>query len=336
MINEILYYRAPGYEPWQNQAYEAFFTEIARPSRLIFYLWQNAHTVVIGRNQSAYGECLVDELSADGGRLARRLSGGGAVYHDKENINFTFALHRTDYDLAKQTEVILEAVRSLGLKAGRSGRNDLTIDGKKFSGHSYYKNKDCCFHHGTLLVDTNTAAMQHFLTVTPEKLEANKVRSVRSRVVNLRELLPALQMDELVAALLQALTKIYGCEVKPFPEELFDRARLDYWQRFFSAEDWRLGRRQEGAVRLSRRFAWGSFRLSFDRKNGRMENVSLFSDGLEASWLRELADALAGAPCRPDAVAAILASAPEAEESGLRSAAMKEDILSLFADSAEA
>ncbi|MGM9617603.1 lipoate--protein ligase family protein [Butyricicoccus sp.] len=129
----------------------------------ILYLWQNRNTVVIGRNQHAENECRVQELQKDGGFLARRLSGGGAVYHDLGNLNFTFLAYENHFDISSQNEVILRAVKRLGVQAEKNGRNDLTVDGKKFSGHAYYKTGGRCYHHGTLMVDVDYTKLAAYL-----------------------------------------------------------------------------------------------------------------------------------------------------------------------------
>ena len=176
--------------PYHNLALEELLMESNPPECCTLYLWQNRQTVVIGQNQNAWQECRVKELEEDGGHLARRLSGGGAVFHDLGNLNFTFLVPRADYDVARQTQVIEEAAASFGLTVERSGRNDILVEGRKFSGNAFYKKGQNAYHHGTILIDVDMGALGRYLNVQPDKLQSKGVRSVRSRVTNVAEHLP--------------------------------------------------------------------------------------------------------------------------------------------------
>ena len=212
MIKKLQYYIGSCTDPHRNLALEEYLTDTVGEDTCILYLWQNKHTVVIGRNQNAWQECRTTELERDSGTLARRLSGGGAVYHDMGNLNFTFSLRTQDYDLRKQQSVIVEACRSLGIPAEISGRNDILTNGCKFSGNSFYSHAGCSFHNGTLLVNVDMANLGKYLTPSKTKLESKGVASVRSRVINLTELKPDLTIDGMAQAMVKAFETVYGLE----------------------------------------------------------------------------------------------------------------------------
>ncbi len=204
-------------DPFANIACEEALMDAVQPGEYLLFLWQNAHTIVIGRNQNAWKECRVAEFEEDGGTIARRLSGGGAVYHDTGNLNFTFIAADEDYDLAMNMQVICDAVRSFGLEAELSGRNDVTIDGAKFSGNAFYRSSGRRCHHGTLMIDVDTAKLARYLNPDPKKLASKGVDSLRSRVANLSDLCPRITVESLSLALIEALTTACG---KPVPSEV--------------------------------------------------------------------------------------------------------------------
>ena len=210
MIGRLLVCRARGTDPYENLALEEALLNRVRPGELILYLWQNERTVVIGRNQNPWKECRTALLEQEGGHLARRLSGGGAVFHDLGNLNFTFLMDAEDWDLPRQLTVLERACRSLGIPAQRSGRNDLLADGRKFSGNAFYKHNGRAYHHGTLMVDVDLEMVQRYLSPSRAKLESKGVNSVRSRVVNLREFVPDLTIPQLADALISALGEVYS------------------------------------------------------------------------------------------------------------------------------
>ncbi len=300
-------------DPRHNLALEEYLLRRVKPGQCILYLWQNQRTVVIGRNQHASNECRIQALEADGGHLVRRLSGGGAVYHDLGNLNFTFLTVRRDYDVEKQTEAILRAVRSLGIPAEKNGRNDLTVEGGKFSGHAYYRTGDQCYHHGTLMVAVDLAPLEKYLNVSPLKLQAKGVKSVRARVVNLRDFRPGLTMEELRRALITAFGQVYGLPVQPLSEGELDADALAQGIARFSDPAWIYGDSQPLQVSRQALFDWGILRLDYSQDRGKITQAALWSDGLEADFLSRVPEALKGCPRQRDALRKTLLALPGAE-----------------------
>lgn len=324
MLHTLSVLTAEGTDPRRNLALEATLLHQVRPGEEILYLWQNQRTVVIGRNQHAANECRIQALEADGGHLVRRLSGGGAVYHDLGNLNFTFLTRQADYDVARQTEVILQAVRELSIPAEKNGRNDLTAAGAKFSGHAYYRTGDRCYHHGTLMVAVDLAPLERYLTVSPLKLQAKGVASVRSRVGNLTDFCPGLTVDRLRQALGEAFGQVYGLPVRALSEEEVDQAALARFQAQFSDPAWIYGDSRPLDTSREARFPWGLVRLDYSQEEGTITQAALWSDGLEADFLSQVPQALAGCPRQGEALRRRLLALEGA------SPALVEDILTLL------
>lgn len=311
-------------DPRHNLALEEYLLHRVKPGTCILYLWQNRRTVVIGRNQHASNECRIQALEADGGHLVRRLSGGGAVYHDLGNLNFTFLTVRRDYDVEKQTETILRAVRALGIPAEKNGRNDLTVQGGKFSGHAYYRAGERCYHHGTLMVSVDLEPLGRYLNVSPLKLQAKGVQSVRSRVVNLRDLKPDLTLEALRQALVTAFGEVYGLPVEPLTEGELDAGALAQGIARFSDPAWIYGDSRPLETSREALFDWGLLRLDFSEGDGVITQAALWSDGLEADFLSRVPEALEGCPRQREAIRQKLLSLPKAGEE------MVESILTLL------
>ena len=296
MIKQLQYYIGSCTDPHRNLALEEYLTDTVGEDTCILYLWQNRHTVVIGRNQNAWQECRTSELERDGGTLARRLSGGGAVYHDMGNLNFTFSLRKADYDLRRQQSVIVEACRSLGIPAEISGRNDILTNGCKFSGNSFYSHAGCSFHNGTLLVNVDMANLGKYLTPSKTKLESKGVASVRSRVINLMELKPDLTIEGMAQAMVAALETVYGLKAAKLREEDFDSAEIECRYQRFHSYDWVYGKSIPFSFSCAKRFAWGEVTLEFSVENGLVADAAVWSDAMDAEFAEPLADTLRG--CR--------------------------------------
>ncbi len=283
-------------DPYRNLAAEKLLTRDVREGECILFLWQNRRTVVIGRNQNAWEECRVRQLEEDGGHLARRLSGGGAVYHDLGNLNFTFAVRKNDYDPEKQSDVIRRAAEKLGIAAERTGRNDLEAGGRKFSGSAYYETRGRCFHHGTVMMDVDTDALAAYLTVSGSKLRSKGVASVRSRVVNLKELCPGLTTDRMRASILEAFGEIYGLPVNKLERDRLAEQEIREEAAAFSSAAWLFPPRIPFAAALENRFAWGGIRLELEVRGDQVIRTECVSDAMDESLIRRIRDVLADCP----------------------------------------
>jgi lipoate---protein ligase len=302
MIRTLYHIEAPGTVPYANQALETYLLDAAGEEECILYLWQNRKTVVIGRNQNAWTECRCRQLEADGGYLARRLSGGGAVFHDGGNLNFTFLVSRHNYDVVRQTSVILRAVQKSGIAAECSGRNDLTVDGRKFSGNAYYQKETSCYHHGTLLLRSDKAELEKYLTVSKRKLESKSVSSVKSRVVNLCELMPDIGVSGMKEKLLEAFSEVYALPVMPFPESRLDTAAVSAYEKKFASWDWKYGRNVRFTCEQSGHFLWGEVLIQLRIEGGCIRDAALWSDALDTDFIQAVQEALPGIRFSEDAV----------------------------------
>lgn len=300
MIETLSYYIGNSLNPYLNLSIEEYLLDTVQPGQMILYLWQNERTVVIGKNQNAWKECRFQELEQDGGHLARRLSGGGAVFHDTGNLNFTFLVPTKDYDLSRQMSVILEAVRSLGIDAQKSGRNDITIDGKKFSGNAFYQKGENSYHHGTLMLHVDTQKVAHYLNVSEKKLRSKGVSSVSSRVCNLCDFVPSLTTKEMQQKLLEAFAKVYQLSPLPIPETAIDHKRVMALYNQYSSWEWKFGRKIKFSWEANERFDWGEIQMQLHINEGIIQDAILYSDALDADWIELLSQKLIGCRFEPE------------------------------------
>lgn len=277
---------------------EQALLEMVGEDTCILYLWQNRHTVVIGRNQNAWRECRTGQMETDGVFLARRLSGGGAVFHDLGNLNFTFLVRKPGYDLNRQLGVIVEACRLMGIPAERSGRNDVLTGGRKFSGNAFYEHQGRCYHHGTLLVDVDMAAMGRYLSPSKAKLEAKGVSSVRSRVVNLKELRPDLTIEETAARMEEAFQSVYGMGAERLETSALDGACVDALTERNRSWDWLYGRDIPCELRCGKRFPWGEVELRLEVDAGTVRGVTVYTDAMDWALAPAVEGALTGSVFR--------------------------------------
>ena len=291
----MLYYlNTNGTVPYENLALEEYLFRRIQPGQVMLYLWQNRRTVVIGRNQNAWQECRFQLLEEEGGFLARRRSGGGAVFHDLGNLNFTFIACEGDYDVTKQLNVLIDAVDGLGLKAEQTGRNDVTIDGRKFSGNAFQSKGIRHCHHGTILIDVDRTQLERYLIVSAEKMQSKGVTSVQARVANLRELAPHIDVATMRSLLIESFGKIYGGQPQELQLSDLDGSELAEITSTFASWEWRLGRPIPFTQEFSHRFAWGGVTVQLQVNEGRIQEAAVFSDALETEFLAALPEAWQG------------------------------------------
>ena len=306
MITQLQVYISEGTDPYENLAIEQELFNTTPADCCTLYLWQNANTVVIGRNQNAWAECQCALLEQEGGKLARRPSGGGAVFHDLGNLNFTFLCATEHYNVEKQLSVIQTACRLAGIKAELSGRNDIVAQGRKFSGNAFYNAKGKSLHHGTILVTADRERIGRYLTPSRAKLRTKSVKSVKSRVINLSELCKDLTCDTMKQHMLTAFEQIYGLSVTY--RQSLNTQRIAALASSFADWNYRYGSPIPLSVSAKDRFSWGEIEIQIDVKDGIIRTAKVYTDSMDWSLSSQIENALSGRLLKPDVIRDALAS----------------------------
>lgn len=293
------------HNPYMNISTENMLFKTTQPSSVhTLYLWQNSKTVIIGRHQNPWKECHLQKMSQDGVSLVRRKTGGGTVYQDLGNLCFTFI---SGYKRVEENnKILVNSLRKFSLpsEAEATGRNDITIDGKKISGSAFAQQADRHMHHGTMLVDVDLGALQSYLNPDKKKLQSKGIQSVSSRVVNLKQLDPQITIDAIQKSIIDSFFEHYEVEKKKIPEiEIMTEKsmmenpviREDYMH--LVSDDWKFGPMTPlFSHHLETRFDWGLIDIHLDCKEGKIENVVIYSDALFPELVVELTNNLKGAP----------------------------------------
>ncbi len=251
------------------------------------FLWQNKNSVLMGRNQNPWRECRISLLEEENGKLARRISGGGAVYQDKGNLNFTFMTTKKLYNLKQQFDVILQTLKDLGIDGQRSGQSDLTIDGFKFSGNAFYLPRGLACHHGTLLIDTDLDRLTRYLQPSTETIRGKGIESRRSNVMNLNQIRKDLTVETMMDGLKNSFVRIYGGTTQEVQVDENTYGISDLMEKF-SSWDWRYGLTPTFEMTLQHDFPWGPFKIDLHIIKGRIDTITLASDQLKGPFIQEL------------------------------------------------
>ena len=231
---EYRYMISSSSNPYRNLALEQALFPCVSDDAAIFLLWQNDNTIVVGRNQDISIECRAEAFLRQGGTLARRKSGGGAVYHDLGNLNYSIICRTALENECRYYDLICGLLRQYGLDARYNGRNDITIGAKKISGNAKYTTGEITCSHGTLLIQSDISAMERFLTPGSGKLGRNHIKSVGARVTNLSEHIPRLTIETVV----NDLIRLYHMKMLESPPA---ENEVKNWKNFFENAKWIYG-----------------------------------------------------------------------------------------------
>nr|WP_312984943.1 lipoate--protein ligase [Clostridioides sp.] len=280
-------YISNSYNPYFNLAFEEYLVKNHSQQDEILFLWQNQNTVVIGRNQNPWKECNIKELNLQEGKLVRRLSGGGAVFHDKGNLNFTFISAFYEGKLKENTNIIIEALASKEIKAEFSGKNDILVDGNKISGNAFFVENDILCHHGTLLVDVDIEKLGCILTVSENKLKSKGIESVKSRVININKLNRDISTESLKTDLINTFSalgnkaSVFMVDEKVIEDDHIRLADIYKLMDTYESWEWNFGSSPEFNYQISKRFTWGGVDIDLLVKDGIIVEANVYTDALD-------------------------------------------------------
>lgn len=275
-----------------NIASEEYLLEHTTGSYI--YFWRNESAVIVGKNQNTLSEVDLDYTTAKGIEVVRRMSGGGAVYHDMGNICYTvIAPYDKDIDTYREfSKPLIEYLNSIGIPVEFSGRNDLVVGEYKVSGNAERVYRNRVMHHGTLLYDTDLSVLTKALIPSPLKLQSKGIKSIRARVKNIKEVCNIdLDADQFFDKLVAHFSSIY--ETKEFTNDEIDKIR-DIAKTKYSTYEWNVGESPKAEFTKKVKFDYGIVELSFDIIDGVLANTRLLGDYFELKNTAEIEAKLNG------------------------------------------
>jgi len=279
----MIYIINNSHDPYFNLASEEYIMNTFQGDEKYLMLWQNQPSIIIGKHQNTIEEINSEFVQANNIAVVRRLSGGGAVYHDLGNLNFTFIVKASDnsldFDFKKFTEPVITALKQIGIPAEFNSRNDLSIEGKKFSGNAQYIKKGKCLHHGTLLFNTNLNHLEIALRVSIDKIESKGIKSIRSRVTNIYPYLKKPCSIEEFKNLLYNQFCLVDERIQSISFTENDRHQIEALaQNKYRTWEWNYGESPFFTVKKSQRFEFGKIEAWLDVKQGIIRQCKFYGD----------------------------------------------------------
>ena len=263
----------------------------------VFMLWQNDNTIVVGKNQNTLSEINSDFVKENGIRVVRRITGGGAVYHDMGNINFTYiAKHDGEWesDFSRFAKPVISALRKLGLSAEVSGRNDIVANGRKISGNAQTVVNGRILHHGTLLFNADVSVLSKALSPDPEKIASKGIKSVSSRVANVNDLIGReVSCEEIYSLIRCEVQSLYGAKDYKLNKTEIERAKKLADDKYRTWE-WTYGYSPKYTFTKKKRFDCGSVNVCLDVADGKISNAKIFGDFFGICDVSDIENALCG------------------------------------------
>ncbi|MBO4236064.1 MAG: lipoate--protein ligase [Firmicutes bacterium] len=301
----MIYIESTSYNPYYNLALEEFVFSSMDPKEPYFMLWQNENTIVVGKYQNTNEEINQEAVDAQHMNVVRRLSGGGTVYHDEGNLNFTFIVNKgnsPDFDFSIFVVPIIDALRSLGVDAEFSGRNDITINGLKISGNSQYVKGGRVLHHGCIMLDSNLDKVKDALNVKEAKFESRSVKSVRSRITTINANAPRkIIMQEFKDAIKKQVFK--NEDVKQHfltPED--ERAVEKLMREKYETWEWNYGSNKKYSMRREKKFDTGLVSVDMEVEHGIIKDIGISGDFFGSGEINELTSKIIGLALNEDLV----------------------------------
>ncbi len=278
----MIYYISKTHDTAFNIALEEYCFKQLKDEDEIFLLWINEPSIIVGKYQNTIEEINTEYTREKGIHVIRRISGGGAVYHDLNNLNYTIISNRDKgqegFNFKEFSKPIIETLAELGVKAEFTGRNDLEIDGQKFCGNAQAYIKDRVMHHGCLLFNVDFSALGNALKVSKDKIESKGVKSVRSRVTNiLPHLKTPITVEEFGDKIMEYMKKQYP----DMKEYVFSKEELDYIAKRAEIKrswEWNYGESPEFNITRGKRFKNGKIQIFATVENSRIKNIKFYGD----------------------------------------------------------